>query len=1400
MTDSATALTTGAHAPRSALVLYAAADEAFVRGFLVPALGTAAGPDGQAVALDARDPLTMAAAELDQALHRYAVVVPVISAAFLADPWTRASELMATDATKGRPELVVIPLVLEQVALPTHIAYKMTLGFADRAAWDGQAQRLRDYLARPAAVEPALPCPYPGMRPFQAADAKYFRGRTTELSAIRTKITAGDREIYLIGPSGSGKSSLVNAGVLPTLEAPVVTATMRPGDHPLRQLAAALEAADGTEPSAMVAAWAARHAGARLVLFVDQLEELFAQAPREAHHAFALALAALRAEPRCLILLALRADFYGELQLSTLWTDAGRNHIDLPPLRGAALREAIVEPARGQGVYLETALTERLLADAAGEPGVLPLLQETLVQLWGHRQHCLLTLAAYDALGAGTHSGLAVAITQRADRCLAEMSAAQAALARLVLLRLVSFGEGRPNTRRRQTRAQLASGVDAAAFAIVLRSLIDARLVTIDQDEWIDLCHEILITAWPSFATWIESRRADEQRRRHVQASAEAWIARGRGSAGLLDAGELATAVVWRTTDAAQELGESPEVTQLIDRSRRALTRARWLRRAAAAAIIAIGLVIGRLIQMSATASGEALRQGQRAAAESTKAIRALAEQYRELGRQALVEGHRMRAIPFLIAARDKGIDDVALRALFHAARPDVFEHVWPGMASTIAYHPDGREIAIGGAAGVQRYDATTGLPSGPLLPQVGSLRSLGYSADGAHLVTIEKDNHDTAWLWDLKIDRKLPTARPLHHDGISSADFSPDGHLVITTGRDHLVRLWNADTGAVLHQFEADDEVRWAVLDRDNSRLAILVNRGPTGILNVATGKSVAQISGTIDTHPDLATSMRFSDDGAKLVTTGYDKTMRFWDARTGKQLGKPTSFDGDTVIFSPDGKTVVSSSIDHVLRRWDVATHEPIGPPQDIGAVSTVVYFTPDGERVIALCRDWVVRVWTFSTDQIDAIELEAPVTDIARSPDGTRLLLGSGDATRLLNVGYRRARLLMHYDQNDRENQQRGWDAAFSPDGAWVLGASFDTLRAWRSDGAPAGEVLHALGIGRITFDRAGDRAMYGSSCGVGKLIQFSPLRLSEIPSDPRAGHWETGTDCNGDVLGFPAPVPALSSDGKRMAMLGRGYVRVWDPDTGHAISPPIARATDFVAVRFLPDDAQIATISADRTAQLWDARTGAKLGASFQSDGELTGLEISPDGRWLALISKQDDVTVWDLTTRRVQLTIHHADSVVDAVFSPDSRRVLTYSFDKTAKLVDVATGALVVPELRHAEEVISAAFSPDGARIATVSARAVQLWDATTGRPLDKPMRHPDDVRAAVFSPDGNTLLTSAIDGIRLWDIAADNRSLDDWRRALPAELTPQLKVLLDVTPSAEPRPASAPPGPPAARR
>ena len=242
-------------------------------------------------------------------------------------------------------------------------------------------------------------------------------------------------------------------------------------------------------------------------------------------------------------------------------------------------------PGARPAVDVEPPLIERLLADAGSEPGVLPLLQETLVQLWDRRQGQTLTLADYEALGDEQRSGLAVALARRADSTLRTFTPTQEAIARRILLRLVSFGEGRMDTRRQQSRSKrLAAEEDAADFEYVLQQMIAGRLLATDgddedQDARVDLAHEVMITAWPTLGEWIRTGRADEQRRRQLEAAAATWIKHGRGVGGLLDEVELDEAEAWRQTTSARKLGVSDDLVALVAASKAALAELERQRR-----------------------------------------------------------------------------------------------------------------------------------------------------------------------------------------------------------------------------------------------------------------------------------------------------------------------------------------------------------------------------------------------------------------------------------------------------------------------------------------------------------------------------------------------------------------------------------------------------------------------------------------------------------------------------------------------------------------------------------------------------------------------------------------------------------------------------------------------------
>ncbi len=454
-TDSAA--TTARPQPR-VFIIHAHADADFVHGFLIKQLGL---PPDAVMLSSALAPGAIILDELARGAGSELVIVVLSPALASSEHAALAHKLAETGALTAGARDRVVPAIVAEYDRSLIERFREAMDFRDRSpgAWEAQVERLRPRLRDVGVAAPAplvVDCPYPGMVAFREDDARWFFGRADELHAIVTAVRT-EREVYVLGPSGSGKSSLITVGVIPRLcderrKMPpgVAVAAMRSGSTPAATLAASIARADGEAA-----------AGERPLVVIDQLEEVF-RAEASERTAFFDAVLRLREDGRVTLLLALRADHYGALMGSPLWPQlAGRlSQVTVPPLRGAALRAAIEEPARSQQVYFEPALVERLCADAADEPGTLPLLQQTLRELWRRRAHDLIRLEEYEAMGSGGKSGLAATMETVADAAMRALTPAQQAIARRVFVRLIQFGEARADTRRQRTLAELESAAD----------------------------------------------------------------------------------------------------------------------------------------------------------------------------------------------------------------------------------------------------------------------------------------------------------------------------------------------------------------------------------------------------------------------------------------------------------------------------------------------------------------------------------------------------------------------------------------------------------------------------------------------------------------------------------------------------------------------------------------------------------------------------------------------------------------------------------------------------------------------------------------------------------------------------------------------------------------------------
>lgn len=581
-------------------ISFAEPDSAWVHGFLMPALEEAG------IAWTAESAFALGVPRLEafaQAVAQSRRILLVLSPAYLANDTLRFVDILAQTYGLDGGVWPVIPLLLEAVKLPPRLALLTALDATDPNRREAALARLVAELGRtlPQPTAPP-PCPYPGMSPFAEQDSERFFGRDREIEDALQRLRLHPF-LALIGPSGSGKSSLIFSGLLPALrtstlfgKAPWIVRSMRPGETPqiaLQVLLSDLIDFPSLHPTAALGA-------ARLLLIIDQFEEIFSLSDDAL--AFQQTLRQMTRLQSVYLILAIRSDFYSDLMTSALWSEIQAHRFELAPLGPEGLRQAIVLPAEAIGVFVESALVERLVADAGREPGILPFVQETLVLLWEKLERHYLPLRAYEAIilsrrayGDEHTTGLQVAMARHAEAAFTALSPGQQKIAQRIYLRLVQFGEGRAHTRRRQSVASLQTHVAEADFEPTLSQLAKRRLLTVTSEatsgeRLVDIAHETLIQGWPRLKRWVSDLHEAEEHRRRLEAKAAEWVRLGSKNGGLLDEIELAEATVWLESAEAQVLGASPSLKALMQASYTARNKARNLLRGRRIALGALAI------------------------------------------------------------------------------------------------------------------------------------------------------------------------------------------------------------------------------------------------------------------------------------------------------------------------------------------------------------------------------------------------------------------------------------------------------------------------------------------------------------------------------------------------------------------------------------------------------------------------------------------------------------------------------------------------------------------------------------------------------------------------------------------------------------------------------------------
>lgn len=1177
--------------------------------------------------------------------------------------------------------------------------------------------------------------PYRGLLAFQPEHSRFFFGRDAEIQELIDDLGAlakagAPRFLVIAGSSGTGKSSVVLAGAVPRmLQQPGATwvfARMRPGPQPLAALDAAL--ATRAEPDRP------------LLLVVDQFEELFTQTESvEERDAFARRLweLAAAASSGVSVLVTLRVDFIGRggelvlddkgLRLDKVAYEE-KHRVFVAQMTQAQLEEAICKPAQLVGLTLEAGLARRMLQDVEGEPGALPLLQDTLDMLWQQREGRSLTQAAYDGLG-----GVSGALSQRADARIAALEPMERVIARRLFLGLVSVhSDTAMDTRRRAllTEVRPRDPEQGVHFDRVLDRFVDERLLVRmgdGQATTVEVAHEALIRNWRKLREWVDEDRGKLLARQALARKVEEWKQNGA----LLNEQQLGLAEA-----AAQDVFEEPgdDAKQLLEASRAEVRRKRRLKQSAVAGLAAAAVVSAVLGVWGQKQAATARAQRQQAELQARHA--------RDIGRVSAarrVESEPDVALTLLreAEAEDPGhVQDWLETALYFVSSPVVHNRTpvelkgHQGPVDSASFSADGKRMVTLSRDGSARVWNEDGTPAGPPLQVEGAkIGAAGFSPDGTRLVTGWTDG--TVRVWTVE---GAPVGKPFEgHDApVSSASFSPDGKRIFTASEDGNARVWTAEgrplsslpgAGAGL---KGQEDLRVQVtFSADGTRVITLSNG--TARLWRADGTPICILEGT----GGKLLSAAFSADGTRILTLSSTRT-RIW-TDTGVLLSELPGF-GHTLsaaALNADGKRVVTASRDGVAWIWQVdESHATTlvamlkGDAGDVGAI-TSTSFSPDSAYVVTASSDRTARVWW--ADGALLAELTGhggPVNSAAFSPDGTHLITASEDGT---------ARV-------------------------WTADGSFITRFKTRSGPRP-------LVRQRMTVVSAGGPLRPLPPAGASAVFSANGARVLTT-SDGSAWMWKADGTSRIELEGHQGQVTsaAFSDDGMHVVTASDdGNARVWKVDGERVAEVPSAElphGRKVSSASFSADGSRVVTVL-DSMAQVWRLDNKARI-ASFENQGKVLSAVLGPTGLRV-VVADGPYVSVWTADGTLVTRLEGPRSPVHLATFSADGTQLVTASEDGSA-WVWKADGTLVaqlVDPRGHHVKIHSAAFSRDGTYVVTgTEDQAVRLWRSDGTLVLVLNVRG-GPVRSVAFSPDGTHLLTASDTLSRKWCIHPP-----DIRRAL----------------------------------
>jgi WD40 repeat protein/energy-coupling factor transporter ATP-binding protein EcfA2 len=1125
--------------------------------------------------------------------------------------------------------------------------------------------------------------PYKGLKNFELEDKDRFFGRDQFLTGLVNELNQTNL-VLLLGASGSGKSSVIRAGLIPWLierqGGHVVNLAFTPDQDPFESLYASL-LGKYTQSEAQVARTTKENTLIQVVrslkppdsywfILIDQFEELFTTTQPSKRDIFIASLVQLvkaldKASDRSVKIVAtMRADFLDRLSPYPDFIKVTDKHRPIiAEMQLDELRLAIEQPAAHHGVVFESGLVRQIIDDIQGQAGYLPLLQYTLNLLWETEvqtqsiEDRTLNISNYRKLG-----GVRGALQQHVNQIYNALPENEKLAVQQIMLKLVDIGgdetsgtEWKP-VRRRAYQSDFNEILEQK----VLKQLIDQNLLISNrqsqsqsQEATVEIAHEALLTSWARFHDWIQGNRQAIALRNRLNDDVFRWRAQ-KGEDELWSGSKLEQVLELRKNSTFNQVlgGFNKEAHRFIDDS---LGKRDRQRRRTIISLISFSSVVTIL-------AGFAGWQWQQAALEQIKSL--------TQSSVALLASHQ--EIDALVEALKAGNH---LKSVF-----------WSNVDSQ-------NQVRLALQHAVYKRSERNRLEG-----HNNAVRSVSFSPNGQNISTAGEDYTVRLWSTGGKELHKFTVQNQLFRD----VTFSPDNRMIAAISADNTIKIWGIDGQEVgtLKGQGNENNFMSGLCFVQKSNIIAASGSGKTVKLWRINGQEL-QLIKTLKGHRYPVWSISCSKDG-KIVTADQGGFLGLW-GMDGQEIKKPFIASKQSIFgvkFSPDGQTIATAGGDTTVRLWNLNGQEikTLGRHNNF---VTSVSFSQDGKTIASTSADNTVKLWSLDGKEINTLEGHRDrIYSASFSPDGNMLASASEDNTvKLWSIG----------DQDPKTffgHRDSLYSVSFSPDGKIIASAGDgvtddNTIKLWRSDG----QELQSI---RANSDRGWNRIWNLSFSSDGQTI-------TTANSDKTIMLWSLKGQKLATFKGHSDEVIDVAFSPKDQILASASYdhtVKLWDME-GQCIRTFNGHAGKVRSVSFSPDGKIIASAHNDGTVKLWSL-VGQELKTFEAHSDYVTDIRFSPDGQTIASSGRDKTIKLWSLEGQQLRTLQGHTGAITQFSFRHDSKTLASASTDGTIRLWNLTNGQEIKTLKRRGYSFWNVSFSPNGKKVVSVSDDAlVEIWNAET---------------------------------------------------------------------------------------